>query len=106
MHVPLSAQLPAAGTGWKWLLCQSAGAAADAGTGAAFGRDFNKTSAVWTVIDAVPEVAGSPSPAADFWRIILWRRLSKGARSIVLDIDVILCVRLLRLLSFHIFSGE
>ena len=22
MHVPLSAQLPAAGTGWKWLLCR------------------------------------------------------------------------------------
>ena len=44
----------------------SAGVDADAEAGTAFGRDFNKTSAVRTVIDAVPEVAGSPSPAAGF----------------------------------------
>ena len=44
----------------------SAGADADAGAGTAFGLDFNKTSAVWTMIDAWPEVAGALSPAAGF----------------------------------------
>jgi len=57
--------LPAAGTGLIWTL-SSAGAGAGADAGTAFGRDFNRTSAVWTMIDAWLEVAGAPSPAADF----------------------------------------
>ena len=51
--------------GWYWLdvaLLSSAGSSN--GAGAAFGRDFNMTSAVWTRIVALLDAAGSPSPAA------------------------------------------
>ena len=95
MHVPLSAQLPAAGTGWKWLLCRLQSQLRMQRQALLLVGDFNKTSAVWTVIDAVPEVADSPSPAAGFWRVIP-RKLGKGARS----------HRCVRLLSFNVFFGE
>ena len=80
----------------------SAGAAADAEAGTAFGRDFNKTSAVWTVDRCCAGSCGLAVAGGRFWRVVP-RRLGKGARSHRFDIDVILCVRLL---SFNVFFGE